>query len=877
FDSSRATNSEEAKAITVIRGMKAALGRGMERVMVLTDCRRLVSTFETRSAELSWGVLTLAPEMLAIAGRFEDFRFQYFSRCFNFEAHALASLGVRSLALSFFEPAGASNLDIEAFESVSPSSKDAYVPLLIRMLGIDNDPLDREQAIVALWKYSEGGKNCIDKVVEFHGCINLIINLLRSDSSSTCEAAAGVLRTICSLNLHRDLVAESGSIEEITSLLSRPSLTAKVKEQSISVLWNLSVDEKHRAKIANTGLLSALISFLDDDGVEVKEAAGGVLANLALSQFNHGMMVEAGVISKMVKLLKNDVENSKITKKEAKNALLELAKDELYRTLIMEEGMVLVPIVGAAAYKSFRPVSHSRPSLADGSEFEWTSMPSKYGATELLLGLNNYEKNFDIEESKINAMVARTQQQFLARLGAIEMEDCREPSEVSTTQRSALLPWVDGVARLVLILELEDVAAISRAALSIADASINEHMRSSFMIAGAVKHLVRLLSHNNDNVRLAVCQALDRLSFSNDVCHNIEAEGAVYPLVNAVKCKEIPGSLTEKTVNLLARILDPGKEIKSKFYDEPVNGLAEASCETTVANVMTAKPYERILSKATIREAVLDAGFVSRVIEILKTSSQNLQRKTLSILEYIAIVEPCMSTVIAADVKSGLDAVFCQTILTDDEDDIFSQKPELSLLEAEESGLAISAASRLLERLLESEQFRGAINSRHFTEILRRVLKSDIPLHHKDWVAACLVKLDFLSNFRTDLGNLINMEVTLYETIPRLVEQIKTPLSLETKEAAVVELNSIISKGVVDFTKAIAAQGGIFPLIKVIEVGNGRAVEASLTILFNLSMDDENHSAIIAAGAVPALRRIVFSQGPEWKRALHLLRTLPAW
>lgn len=96
------------------------------------------------------------------------------------------------------------------------------------MLGLDNDPLDREEAIIALWKYAQGGKQCIDGIMKFHGCISLTVNLLKSSSSSTCEAAAGLLRTISSLNIYREAVAESGAIEEITSLLIRSSLTAAV-------------------------------------------------------------------------------------------------------------------------------------------------------------------------------------------------------------------------------------------------------------------------------------------------------------------------------------------------------------------------------------------------------------------------------------------------------------------------------------------------------------------------------------------------------------------------------------------------------------------------------------------------------------------------
>lgn len=203
------------------------------------------------------------------------------------------------------------------------------------------------------------------------------------------------------------------------------------------------------------------------------------------------------------------------------------------------------------------------------------------------------------------------------------------------------------------------------------------------------------------------------------------------------------------------------------------------------------------------------------------------------------------------------------------------QQPELHALKVEEAGLAISAASRLLTKLLDFEQFHRTINSAWLTKLLRETLRSHIPLHSKDWVAACLVKLSSLSDPRQDFDDPVNLEVTLYETVPRLVEQMKTSFSPEAQEAAVIELNRIISEGVVDSTRTIAAEGGILPLVKVIEEGSGRAVEAALAILYNLSMDSDNHSAIIAAGAVPALRRIVLSQGRQWMRALHLLRTLP--
>lgn len=222
------------------------------------------------------------------------------------------------------------------------------------------------------------------------------------------------------------------------------------------------------------------------------------------------------------------------------------------------------------------------------------------------------------------------------------------------------------------------------------------------------------------------------------------------------------------------------------------------------------------------------------------------------------------------------NVLVCIWYTADTDSDIEGRQPEKYALDIEEASLAISAGARLLTKLLDSKQFCQTINSTHFIKLLRKILKSNVPLHYKDWVAACLVKLSCLSGPDQDFENPINMEVTLYEAIPRLIEQIKS-FSSEAREAAVIELNRIISEGVVDSTRAVASEGGIFPLVKLIEEGSNRAVEAGLAILYNLSMDSENHSAIIAAGAVPALRRIVLSQRPQWTRALRLLRNLPVW
>ena len=177
-------------------------------------------------------------------------------------------------------------------------------------------------------------------------------------------------------------------------------------------------------------------------------------------------------------------------------------------------------------YKALTPGLYSWPSLPDGMKIEHSSeAPSKYDTTKLLLRLNIDEKNVEIDKNKINAVVGQTHQQFLARIGAIEVEDERKSQFVSISQRFTLLPWMDGIARLVLILGFEDELAISRAAKSTTDASINEHMQISFKEVGVVKHLVRLLNHNNDSVKFDVTCVLERLSVNNSICQLIEAKG----------------------------------------------------------------------------------------------------------------------------------------------------------------------------------------------------------------------------------------------------------------------------------------------------------------------------------------------------------------
>lgn len=177
--------------------------------------------------------------------------------------------------------------------------------------------------------------------------------------------------------------------------------------------------------------------------------------------------------------------------------------------------------------------------------------------------------------------------------------------------------------------------------------------------------------------------------------------------------------------------------------------------------------------------------------------------------------------------------------------------------------------------MLNYELFHRSVDPKRFVNLLREILKSEIPLHAKDWVAACLVKIESLVSQEEGVDYPVDVEVTIYETIPRLVERMRTSVDEEVQEAAAVELNGIVSEGLPECTRAVVAAGGIPLLVRLIGRGSAPAVEACLAILYSVCMDVENHSAVVAAGAVPVLRRVILSERLQWTRALHLLRTLP--
>ncbi|KAF6135213.1 hypothetical protein GIB67_035284 [Kingdonia uniflora] len=72
FEQVRADDAEEAEALSALRGLEAARHLGLQRILLLSDCQRIVRAFRKRSEDLSWGALTIAPDLRAAAEEEED-------------------------------------------------------------------------------------------------------------------------------------------------------------------------------------------------------------------------------------------------------------------------------------------------------------------------------------------------------------------------------------------------------------------------------------------------------------------------------------------------------------------------------------------------------------------------------------------------------------------------------------------------------------------------------------------------------------------------------------------------------------------------------------------------------------------------------------
>ncbi|WOL14866.1 hypothetical protein Cni_G23647 [Canna indica] len=130
---------------------------------------------------------------------------------------------------------------------------------------------------------------------------------------------------------------------------------------------------------------------------------------------------------------------------------------------------------------------------------------------------------------------------------------------------------------------------------------------------------------------------------------------------------------------------------------------------------------------------VMDSSFISRLTEILRTSSPSLQVKDASVLEYLVTLEANAAAATSAGIELALDVVFRKGSTSAHNMD---NHLEQYAVQVEEISLATAAASRLLAKMLDFNEFYQRIDAAYFILLLRNILKSSIILlGTKDWVA----------------------------------------------------------------------------------------------------------------------------------------------
>lgn len=221
---------------------------------------------------------------------------------------------------------------------------------------------------------------------------------------------------------------------------------------------------------------------------------------------------ESVIISKQAKILLDDGHGTKVSRQEAKNALIRLGQERHIEHLIIEEGLVFVPVIGASAYRSFKPLLQEAPTLPESVDVLQTApkVPSTFGAGNLLLGLNWESRGNDIDDASRLIIEGRVRQQFLARVGVIGKKSSK--TEESGDEQVTLMSWWDGITRLVLILGLDNLNVAKQAVQALGSIAINEDNRQAIQKSGAIPHLVRLLGCGDEDIALAVTSTLNKLA-----------------------------------------------------------------------------------------------------------------------------------------------------------------------------------------------------------------------------------------------------------------------------------------------------------------------------------------------------------------------------
>ncbi|GBG90248.1 hypothetical protein CBR_g50426 [Chara braunii] len=235
--------------------------------------------------------------------------------------------------------------------------QEGYVPLFVRMLGLDSPIEEREEAVCALWSHSANGRECLDEIVGIPGSVNLLAMLLLCGRTRASRAAAGLLSNIASVEEYAQIADKAGAIEGAVGVLQRPMISFEVKVQAAGILVNITKTEWGRKRVADLEVVPLLLTMVQRGVKEEKEAAAEVLSNIAASRSFCKIFAEAGAVHKLASVIITDakkqlaVEDSMASlRRHCRRALTSLAQDDEMRLDIIAEGLVPVPVTEAGLF-----------------------------------------------------------------------------------------------------------------------------------------------------------------------------------------------------------------------------------------------------------------------------------------------------------------------------------------------------------------------------------------------------------------------------------------------------------------------------------------------------------------------------------------------
>ncbi|XP_048232541.1 U-box domain-containing protein 4 isoform X2 [Ricinus communis] len=174
-----------------------------------------------------------------------------------------------------------------------------------------------------------------------------LVEDLKSDSIDVQRAATAELRLLAKHNMdNRIVIANCGAINILVNLLR--SADAKIQENAVTALLNLSINDNNKTAIANADAIGPLIHVLETGSPEAKENSAATLFSLSVIEDNKVRIGRSGAVGPLVDLLGNGTPRGK---KDAATALFNLSIFHENKARIVQAGAVkhLVELMDPAA------------------------------------------------------------------------------------------------------------------------------------------------------------------------------------------------------------------------------------------------------------------------------------------------------------------------------------------------------------------------------------------------------------------------------------------------------------------------------------------------------------------------------------------------